>query len=920
MPRSEWTPRLGFATLAILTLILGASLTAYAGENGSDAAKPDDDAKADAAKPDDAAKADKEKPDFPPFDEVSEDHEKIAGFFDLYIDKKKDHVLAVIPKSMLGKNFLISSSIAGGPQFTGFMWGTQLVQWQEMDKKLVLLAPDLRNQRAKNASVEDVVARTYTDRIVLSTRILSKRGADPVIDFDDVFKSDRAGLGPIYGGSVNAGLSKWVKTKGFDKNVELAVDNAIMNRDGEGTYARVHYSISELPENDYKPRQADDRVGYFMTAVKDWAKDHNDKTIFDRYVHRWRLRKADPKADVSDVHPDDQIVFYIEKTVPIKYRRYVREGILEWNKAFAKAGLLNAVAVRQQTDTNEFKDIDPEDVRYNFFRWIVSGRAFAMGPSRVNPMTGQILDADIVFDDALVRSQLRSFNRFGAKGPAALYDPQLHEFLDRNPEWGFEPVESRLAPEFAANHCEHSPWDSKALAAMMKMNPSICTLANGLQHELSMATLVHQADGGAGLSDAFIGNFIRYVVAHEVGHTLGLRHNFKASTWKSMDELLDAKGTDEPTSGSVMDYNAAIFAESAETQPNFFTPALGPYDLWAIEYGYRHTDDELKTEEELLAAVAARGNEPGHAYGSDEDTGMFAPDPSVNRWDNGSDALAYAKQRMDMVDRLRADITNWSVEDGESYSHLRQAFDGLLGEYGRAAQFAARYIGGQYVSRNHKGDAGEQPPIQIVSTEKQREALDFLIQHVFSDTAFQFDPELLNKLGPGRWGHWDTDNYDPMREYPLHDRIASTQFWAMFHVTNPFTLTRVYDAELKVPADQDALTVAELITKTTAAIWSELAKPAAGQKFTNRKPMISSVRRSLQRSHLNTLVNMLLEEPGRMAPADAHAIARMSLKGLSQQIGGVIDGGGDNLDAFTRAHLDEARTRIDKALEAEFRM
>ena len=148
------------------------------------------------------------KPDFPPFDEVSEGHEKIPGFFDLYYDKKKDHLLAVIPKSMLGKDFLMATSISGGPAFTGFMWGGYVGQWHEMGKKLVLIQPDLRHARAENSTVEDVVARTYTDRIVLSTKIVSKRDGDPVIDFDDVLKKDRVGLSRVYNAKMDSELSR----------------------------------------------------------------------------------------------------------------------------------------------------------------------------------------------------------------------------------------------------------------------------------------------------------------------------------------------------------------------------------------------------------------------------------------------------------------------------------------------------------------------------------------------------------------------------------------------------------------------------------------------------------------------------------------------------------------------------------------
>ncbi len=864
-----------------------------------------------------SAEAKKEKkPDFPPFDEVTEGYEKIDGFFDLYHHKEKDRLLAAIPKSMLGKEFLVLSSIAGGPGLAGFMWDNHVARWEMMDDRLVLMKPDLRYADVKKATVADVVDRTYTDRILLATKIVTKRGADPVIDFDKVWKADRVGIGGVYGGSVDASLSRWAKIKGFERNIELAVDTAIMKgRNGGGTRARVHYSISEIPKSDYTPRHADPRVGYFMTAVKDWSKPHTDKTIFDRYIHRWHLKKADPKADVSDVHPDHQIVFYIEKTVPIKYRRYVREGILEWNKAFEKIGLLNAVDCRQQTDTNEFADLDPEDVRYNFFRWIVSGRAFAMGPSRVNPKTGQILDADILWDDALVRSLLTQYARLSAKGPAAGYDPQLHEFLERFPEWNFQSNESILMPSTLEYAGVDLAWEPNVLNELYRRNQFMCNCAQGMTHEMSLAYLASKADGLGGLSDEFIGQAIKYVVAHEVGHTLGLRHNFKASTWKTLEELESAHDENAITVASVMDYVPPIYGPTTDSQPRFYSAGLGPYDFYAIEYGYRHTDSEYKSEQELLKAITSRCNEPGLDYATDEDTMFFAPDPLVNRYDNGDDPIKYAKSRMELVKRLQSDIAHWSVEDGESYSHMRRAFDALMFEFNRVSQFASRVVGGQYVNRNHKGDTNERPPFEIVPAEKQREALEFIVSNVFSADAFAFDPEVMSKMAPGRWRHWGSDNFGSMTPYPIHDRVLAVQYWAMFNLLNPFTISRVHDAEIKIDASKDAITVPEIMSKTTLAIWSELKAPARGT-YTDRSPMISSLRRNLQRQHLDMVLNIVLSQPGVMYPADAHSVARTTAKATMQQIETVLKN--DNIDMASRAHLEQAHARIEKALDAEF--
>ncbi len=916
-----------FSRRAVMNVLMGLVCAAVCATAASSAMADD---KAPSKKkgkaPDETAAKEKEKeekPDFPKFEEFAKDHKAILDptgetpFFPLHYNAKTDNLLCVIPKKMLDTNFLLASSIAGGPRFAGFMWGDMVVQWQQMNKKLVLIEPDLRYKKGKKSTVEDVISRTYTDFIVLSTPIVCKKGDDPVIDMDKVLKSNFMNIGSVFGGKVDASLSRWAKRKGFPDNIELAVDLAVMNGGQGGQRAQIHYSISRIPDNDYKPRVADDRVGYFMTVLKDWSRPHSDKTVFHRYINRWQVRKEDPDAEVSDVKPEDQIIFYIEKTVPKQYRHYVREGILDWNKAFEKIGLRNAVAVRQQTDS-VYADLDPEDVRYNFFRWIVSGRAFAMGPSRANPLTGQILDADIIFDDSFVRSLMTQYARLSAKGPSASYDPQLTEFLTAHPEWAFQPLTEQLLPGRVRYAGMDMSWTTEEMELLASRNQAFCTYAQGLVHETAFAGAIAQAAGGGGLSEEFIGQLLKEVVSHEVGHTLGLRHNFKASSWLSLDKIVSAEG-DTPVCGSVMDYNPAMFALNEEDQANFVTTTIGPYDEWAIEYGYRPLGKDQKDEAELLKSITDRVAEEGLDYATDEDTGFFGLDPLVNRYDNGDDPIVYAKHRMEMVQALQKNMADWAVEDGESYNRVRKNFDMLLYEFGRVAGFAARYIGGIYVHRDHKGDPDARPSFEVVPVAKQREALAFLNETIFSDSAFSFEPELLNKLGAGRFRHWDSDSYDSQVDYPIHDRIAATQYRALFHVLNPFTITRIYDAELKVPADQDAMTVPELMTTITAAIWSELKNPVGRGEFTNRQPFISSVRRSLQRQHASVMLNLLLSQPGRMTPADAHSVVRMTLVGLSAQMKSMLDGnGGSRLDDFSKAHLLDTMTRINKALDADF--
>jgi hypothetical protein len=865
------------------------------------------------------------KDELPKFEEVTKEHQEVAappdtkGMWSLQYREKDDHLLAVIPHRMLGENFLIASSIAAGGPMSGYMWGSTVVQWQEMDKKLVLVAPELRYERNKKSEVDDVVGRTYTDRILTSVPILTKRGKDPVISLDDLFKNDFAGAARVFGGRIDRSLTRWDTRKVFPQNIELEVDYAVMRGSMGGTRGRVHFSIVELPKNDYKPREADDRIGYFLTAKMDWSRDHNAETLFKRYIHRWDVRKAQPDKAVSDVDPDHQIVFYIEKTVPVKYRPYVRAGILEWNKAFEKAGIRNAIRVEQQTDTMH-ADKDPEDVRYAFFRWIVSGRSFAMGPSLANPLTGEILDADIIFDDSMVRVWEHRYGNYTGTGLGfGDDDPQLRAWLDENPEWDWVPLHDQLFPaNESAAHGEHAiPHE---LLEEVRHQPGYCTCAEGLAYDMAFNLACFEATGNAELGEQYVCQMIKEVVTHEVGHTLGLRHNFKASSWKSIADILNNKDSNVATCASVMDYNPALFAPEQGDGAVFVTQTVGPYDIWAIEYGYAAPDGEkFKNEKDLLKSITARVGEPGHAYATDEDTGYFAPDPLVNRFDMGSNVLDYAEHRMGMVRRVQTDMADWALKDGDSYYKLRRTFNTLLGEYGRASGFAARYVGGQYLSRAHKGDPDAPAPIEIVSAKKQREALEFLIENVLTDEHFNFDPDLLNRLAAGRWSHWGSDAMDRTLDYPVHDRIAGIQYSVLAYLLNPMTLNRVYDAELKVPADKDAFTVPELLDRLTKAVWSELDQPVGGNKYDVRNPYISSIRRNLQRLHLRTMLNIVLSRPGSGVNADVHAVACMKLNELSERIGPrLADKEAKGLDDFSRAHLDEVKSRIDRALEAKY--
>ncbi|MHC4219385.1 MAG: DUF5117 domain-containing protein, partial [Planctomycetota bacterium] len=404
------------AALVIVALLAG---TAAASDTPKAAAKP-------------------KKPDFPPFADVSDGYEKVVSradgtrsLYTVWVKPKEHQMLAELGSSFEGQKIFIATSIAGGSVRTGWQWREMYCYWTRHDKKLVLMEPQLLRRAQGGKQDEELklaVKRTYNDRVVTSVPILAmgpNRG--PVIDLDQLLIAQSKIFTDMKG---NGALAKVGQIKTFPKNIEIPV--TIPMERGEMT--TLHYSISVIPKTSYKPCASDDRVGYFLTVYKDLTTVSPDGNNFVRHINRWNLQKRDSSLALSP--PTEPIVFYIEHTVPVRYRRYVRDGILEWNRAFEKCGILGAIEVRQQdAQTGAFMEIDPEDVRYNFFRWISSETPFAMGPSRVNPETGQILDADIIFDDSMLKYYALRYERMIAAYGLDGVDPDALRWIAERPLW-----------------------------------------------------------------------------------------------------------------------------------------------------------------------------------------------------------------------------------------------------------------------------------------------------------------------------------------------------------------------------------------------------------------------------------------------------------------------------------------------------
>jgi len=918
-----------------------------------------------------AADKDKDKPDFPSFDEASKGYEKVVSTADgkpslytIWVRKKDQEVLAELPAGYANQRHYIALTMPTGESFAGLQLGEIYAYWKRFDKRMALVAPDLDYRLNGDAQSKDALGRHFVDTVLVDIPIVCiGPGGQPVIDMDELLVGN-AGVfyGPFAAG-VKKQLANVVKAKAFPENVELAFEVPA----SQGKVKTFHYSLSVIPENSsYKPRKADERVGFFTTVYKDLGEFRSDK-VWVRNINRWQLDKADPKLKLSP--PKEPIVFYLEHTVPVRYRRWIKQGITAWNSAFEKVGISDAIVVHyQDKETGAHMDKDPEDVRYNFVRWLSNDISTAIGPSRAHPLTGQILDADIVLTDGWIRAFWYQYNEFLPDMAMEGFGDETMRWLADHPEWDprvrLAPPEerSRLSLEarkrdaLGATAYELAMGDGAVLddtelsgfADRVGSAAALCMASNSKAHDMALMGLVlgvlgkldDEGQGGSkdgagaeeekedeelidGIPEWFVGPMMKDLVMHEVGHTLGLRHNFKASGNYTMAEINspDFKGK-RPFAGSVMDYLPVnVNMDDGEVQGDFAMIDIGPYDLWAIEYGYTFDDPE-----KVIAEVA----DPEHAYLTDEDT--TGPDPLARRYDFAKDPLGYAESRMRLVDYSRARIIDEFVEDGESWSRARRGYEITLGTQLGSVSIMANWLGGAFVNRDRKGDPNARLPIEAVPADDQRAALAFVLEKALRDDAFGLTPDLLRRMTVDKW--YDQGGMNEIRQdptWPIHDRIAGIQASTLTMLMQPSTLRRVYDNELLVPAAEDAFTLAELMQSIGAEVWREVgyepqgpvtratAVEASAKKgsasWSARDPMISSLRRNLQREHLERLIDLTMQEQSGAAAKTVFLLARQQLADIGAAIDSALAG---KPDVYTRAHLDDASKRIAKVLDAEY--
>ena len=834
--------------------------------------------------------ANKEKSPAKTFESVIKGYQKIEGLFTFYVNADSGKVFMEIKPDQFGELYScnITRSAGDGSFYdNGADLGEFPFKFQKVGQKIEMVEANLRFRADSSDALSRAISRGVTNSLFGVAKIESAPQEETkaiLVDPSAYFIQDVSNTSYSLGKRRKTEFmfdkenSHFATIKSFPLNTEIdAVYHFKTNKPNDAQslpspYSMLHtyhFSIFQLRETGYVPRIADDRVGYFQTLYQDYT-DLNRETPYVRYINRWQLEKEFPDSAVSP--PKEPIVYWLENTIPVEYREYVRQGILLWNRAFESAGIRDAIVVKQMPDTASW---DPADARYSTIRWIVyPGGTYAVGPSHTNPFTGQIYDADVRICADFIR-WMYIYSDYYVDPLAAKKDGS--DFYD-------DGLNYRNYDSFQEEMAGDAAFAQSVLLARSDF------------------------DGTDSVTQKFVKEYIVALVCHEVGHTLGLRHNFKASIIHTNADRHNAAITSKTgISASMMDYDPANIAPEGVKQGEYWDTTPGTYDFWAIQYGYTPFGAKKPADEKAdLDKIASRSGDPMLPYGTDEDVfgnSMQGIDPYCNQRDLSDDPIAFYKDEIGLSQELWSKIQERFEKPGNRYQKLLAAFNRGWRSYYYASTVVPKFVGGIDRNNYHVGDS-DKLPFEPIPAAKQREAMAFLKDYIFAPDAFTFPAALLNKLQPERLEDFAGSTFKMKRiDYPIHDQVFAIQKAPVDRFFDPIELQRLEDISLRYAPGEDKYVMGDMFTDLRRAIWSEIVTGSN----------INSFRRRLQKYHLDKDIDMVVnEKPG--IPEDARTLARHDLAVLQGAIPKALANSG--LDMVTRAHLEESKARIDAALKA----
>ncbi|OAD46025.1 zinc-dependent metalloprotease [Polaribacter atrinae] len=691
------------------------------------------------------------------------------GLFNVYAIKE-DYYFE-IPDSLLSRDLLIVNKVSSVPYALnghglnkGMTFETKLIRFYKdtILNKVWVKTVNPRVQSPENDAITLSVKDNFGESIIEEFKIEAKNtdSTSVFIKVNKIFNGKEQSFSDLLtniglGGSLKTNLSILETIKSFPKNI--VVKSLLTTSVKEGGSAALPLTIGVttnivlLPTDVMKPRFSDKRIGYFDKPM-DYFSDDQQEVESRGMITRWRLEPKEEDIEKYKrgelVQPKEQIIYYLDPATPKQWRPFIEQGVYDWNVAFEAAGFKNVLKVK--FPSKEDKDFDADDVRYSVITYAASEKQNAMGPSVVDPRSGQILESDIIWWHNLMKG--------------------LHSWI----------------------RVQTGAIDPKARPNKF--------------------------------SEQHMGEAIRFVSSHEVGHTFGLKHNMGASYSYPVDSLRSKTFTSRMggTAPSIMDYARFNYVAQPEDKVTDITPKIGVYDKYAIDWGYRWIENTSAHEELpiLNQWIRKHENDALYFYGPQQSQVI---DPRSQSEDLGDNAVKASEYGLKNLKRILPNILDWTAAEGQDYYKASKLYKAVIDQWGTYNGHVMANIGGVYVNNTVYGDGKN--TFEPVSAKRQKEALSYIIKNAVLPQKWLFMPKIINKVFAVR------DAPDGERFYSPVSMLRIHQTNAIYALIKTDRLMRITENEVLSKDSEEVFTEQYLFDKLFEAIFKKTEKSKSLDMF-----------------------------------------------------------------------------------------